>query len=153
MILQKVQGQMCKYFSKNTSTRSITLFSSISDASWRRGFGKDFAQMMYTELLKCFLDIFNGFSTLKRLVLLLELLFWKLSALLWALLFRGKVYITGTKNALKHTVKHKTFKNDGYFIRESKVTLRILKLAKKFCKTIDLTESNKYVIEVSKLLS
>ena len=54
MILQKVQGQMCKYFSKNTSTRSITLFSSISDASWRRGFGKDFAQMIYRDWCRKF---------------------------------------------------------------------------------------------------
>ena len=35
----------------------------------------------------------------------------------------------GTKNALKHTVKHKSFGNYGYFMRESKGTLSILKLA------------------------
>ena len=39
------------------------------------------------------------------------------------------IYITGTKNALKHTVKHKSFGNYGYFMRESKGTLSILKLA------------------------
>ena len=60
------------------------------------------------------------------------------------------IYITGTKNALKHTGKHKRFGNYDFFMRESKGTLSILKLAWKFCKTIDLTKSNKYVIEVSK---
>ena len=35
----------------------------------------------------------------------------------------------GTKNALKHTVKHKSFGNYGYFMRESKGNLSILKLA------------------------
>ena len=63
------------------------------------------------------------------------------------------IYITGTKNVLKHTVKHNSFRNYDYFMRESKGTLSILKLAKKFCKTIDLTKSNKYVIEVSTMLS
>ena len=37
--------------------------------------------------------------------------------------------LTGTKNTLKHTEKHKSFGNDGYFMRESKGTLSILKLA------------------------
>ena len=59
----------------------------------------------------------------------------------------------GTKNSLKHTLKHKSLGNYGYFMRESKGNLSNLKLAKKFCKTIDLTKSNKYVIEVSKMLS
>ena len=35
----------------------------------------------------------------------------------------------GTKNALKHTVKLKSFGNYGYFMRESKGTLSSLKLA------------------------
>ena len=59
----------------------------------------------------------------------------------------------GTKNALKHIVKHKSFGNYGYFMRESKGNLSILKLALKFCKTIDLIKSNKHVIEVSKILT
>ena len=35
----------------------------------------------------------------------------------------------GTKNVLKHTVKHNSFRNYDYFMRESKGTLSILKLA------------------------
>ena len=44
----------------------------------------------------------------------------------------------GTKNALKNTVKHKSFGNYGYFMRESRGTLVFLNQLKNSAKPLTL---------------